>query len=111
MIGIHYTQTIQLVIATLVDVRGVPTPDWNNPTLIPVKSHVYYESTGLDDQGTSPGLVFTRQLTALMEPIEYDPRYTRIRWQGYDYTIDAPEVRFRYGKPIFQAVQLLGRAN
>lgn len=107
MIGL--TQTIHLVIAEKVTVRGVVTADWSNPTLIPVKAHVYYESTGIT-QGDGPGMTFTRELTALMEVVELEMGFTRIRWQDHDYTIGPPEKRYRYDKPFFQAVRLLGYA-
>lgn len=107
MIGL--TQTIELVIAEKLTIRGVVTADWTNPTLIPAKAHVYYESTGIDFDN-APGATFTRELTALMEVVEIESGFTRIRWQGHDYTIGPPEKRYRYDKPIFQAVRLLGYA-
>ncbi|MGO2810293.1 MAG: hypothetical protein ACTIBG_02320 [Brevibacterium aurantiacum] len=107
MIGL--TQTVQLVIAAKVTVRGVVTADWKNATLVDVKAHVYYESTGVT-QGSGPGLTFTKELTALMEVVDFEMGFTRIRWEDHDYTPGPPELRYRYDKPIFQAVKLQGRA-
>jgi len=107
MIGL--TQTIELVIAAKVTVRGSVVADWSDTTIVPAKAHVYYESTGIA-LDSSPGATFTRELTALMEVVEIESGFTRIRWQGNDYTIKPPELRYRYDRPIFQAVRMLGYA-
>lgn len=104
MIGLD--QTISIVTAAKVEVRGVLTADWTNATLAEAKAHVYYEKTYLGND-TGPGVTYHEQLIALMKPAELEAGFTRIRWEGTDYSmIGDPEVRYRHGRPMFQAVKM-----
>lgn len=104
MIGL--TQTLDILTADIVIVRGVETIDWSNPTEQTVKCFVYYESTGMESRSSGPGLVLAKQLTALMEPIDFETKATRFRWRGDLYTVQPPQIRDYNRKPLFQAVAM-----
>lgn len=100
----RFHHTIEILTANTVIYRGVETVDWENPTVETVKAHVGYRSTGLSSQ--EHNIVFSRELLALMPVIQLDPEKNRIRFEGVEYMITRPEIRYRYGKPIFQSVGL-----
>ncbi|MGM0700390.1 MAG: hypothetical protein ACQEVD_16210 [Actinomycetota bacterium] len=102
MLGL--TQHVTIVTAEKIIIRGVETADWSNPTEQTVKAHVFYENAELVNRGSS--YVFTRQLTAIMEPVEFDPEFTRIRWQGAMHSVEPPLVREYNRRPKFQSVAM-----
>ena len=103
MIGL--TETVDILTATIVVVRGVESADWSNPTVesdVPAATY-YTKSTADFDYGIS----FYEEIRVIMEPRDFDARLNRIRWRGTVYEVkESARTHYRAGTPHHVSITL-----
>lgn len=70
-----------------------------------IRANVSYQSV---NRSTIPGQdLFVERMNCIIEPMDYDPETTRLKWQGTLYTNDGPpKIRMMRGKVHHLTIQL-----
>lgn len=70
-----------------------------------IKANVSYQSV---NRSTIPGQdLFVERMNCIIEPMDFDPRTMRLKWQGTLYTNDGPpKIRMMRGKVHHLTIQL-----